>query len=97
MPKKTKREKIISEYRRKLQAIKQSGITELPAEIKEMPSTLPINQPKNVSPTREQEISLTTATTTLNYFAEIKKDLIKTLSLATFVILLEFLMAAKLH
>jgi len=78
MPKKTKKEKLIAQYRRKLQQLEGTPVQKSTHATTEPVSTTSSNYvlPKNIS---KQEVTPTTLALPANEFIGIKKDLIKTL------------------
>ncbi len=98
MPKKTKREKIIAEYRRKLQHVtKASGNPSENVTSTKTDTTLPASNPfpyqfnKSISPTPRYVQSVDTTE-----FTAIRQDLTKTLILAAISIMIELAFYLKL-
>lgn len=91
MPKKTKKQKIISEYRKRINAISSSNVHVSPVE--HVPSSTPPSSTISLSTiasspvTRAQE---TQSFVSVNEFAEIKKDLVMTLVITAIILIGEF-------
>lgn len=81
MPKKTKKEKLIAQYRRKLQQLEGTPIQPIVSSNYILPKDVP-----------KREVTSITLALPANEFFAIKKDLIKTLIIICFFFGIEFLL-----
>lgn len=99
MPKKTKKQKLISEYRRKISAISSPNISVSPVQTVHVPP--PVSPPTislvTVVPSQVTRPSAVTNLVALNEFAVIKKDLIETLIITTVILVGECAIARYIH
>lgn len=90
MPKKTKKEKIIAEYRRRLQSVPMAQTPAVSVKTENISTPVQFVLPK----VKEQQVSGASAISlNPNEFTIIKRDLVKTLILTAVIIVCEFLIA----
>jgi hypothetical protein len=88
MPKKTKKDKLIAEYRRKLSTLSPRSIRQsedIPSEYSQ-PQMMPDYQLQDIHPNASNGVSIALST---DEFTEIKKDLVRTLVLTLVIFICE--------